>query len=65
METVGEEEVLARARDTAHKLYQLFKLHPHDQQWTKEAKPLSCVSWREKNLGSSREVPGSMPGKVS
>ncbi len=38
-----EEEVVARARDTVHQLYQLFKSHPHEEQWTKEAKPLSKV----------------------
>ena len=39
------EAVVARAKDTVHQLYQLFKTHPHGEQWTKEAKPLSRVSW--------------------
>ena len=45
-----EEAVVARAKDTVHQLYQLFKTHPHNEQWTKEAKPLSRVSWKSSQV---------------
>lgn len=39
-----DDPVLEKARSMVHQLYQLFKTHPHDQQWTKESRPLCAVS---------------------
>lgn len=36
--------MLDQARHVVHQLYQLFKTHPHEAQWTKESKPLCGVS---------------------
>ena len=33
-----------KARSMVYGLYQLFKSHPHDEQWTKESRPLLAVS---------------------
>ena len=38
--------VMDQARGVVHQLYQLFKTHPHEAQWTKESKPLCGVSGR-------------------
>lgn len=40
----GERDMVAEtARRTVHQLYQLFKAHPHEAQWTKKSQPLSKV----------------------